>query len=485
MSRFIRAVGATTLLSLMICSFSACGGGGGGGGGDEDTTDELLRIVATDAPFPFEDVLSATVLVRRIEIRAGEAPFTTLIEYDPAKELDLTQLTNGTVDVLYEGSPPPGTYDAIRIIVEAKEITIMDGDTEKVFDDFKVPSGEQTGIKVFIDNDLVITGSLSRDLVLDFDLGQSFVVQGNPNTPAGIKGFHFKPVIRAINASTAGSLTFLVMSDAGTPGDTTDDIYLNGAAYDVADTSVDPAVIAASGSSGSRTTEPPQDGYVFHPAVMAGSYQLTVAFKDHDSHVQPLVLNAANLIDLGTITLAATSGMIEGIVTAEVTALDGTTIDSVVAGADAVAKPAGDPTTTSATDQTNSMGGYQLSPLVNGTYDVTVSKTGYTSATTQATPRVFGQVAVSVDLKLVPLTANVTGTVTDSGGSAVNGATVQALMEDQVVVTILTNASGVYTLTGLPTGTYTVKATGGGETGEADLEHVGGGSAATVNIATE
>ena len=42
--------------------------------------------------------------------------------------------------------------------------------------------------------------------MLDFDVSRSFVVQGNPSTPAGIKGFIFKPVIRAVNASATGSV---------------------------------------------------------------------------------------------------------------------------------------------------------------------------------------------------------------------------------------------------------------------------------------
>jgi hypothetical protein len=43
-------------------------------------------------------------------------------------------------------------------------------------------------------------------MILDFNLSNSFVLQGNMNSPAGIKGFIFKPVIRAVNNSVAGRL---------------------------------------------------------------------------------------------------------------------------------------------------------------------------------------------------------------------------------------------------------------------------------------
>jgi len=287
----------------------ACGGGGGGSGGSGE--EEVgLRLVATDAPFPFDDVLSATVVVQRIEIRPSGGAFETLIEFPGGKELDLVQLRNGTVDVLYEGNPGPGDYDAFRIIVEAKLISIVDGVGQKDFTDFKVPSGEQTGVKVFLDEPISVGTSLTKDLVLDFDLSRSFIVQGNPATPAGIKGFHFKPVVRAINASTAGSLTFLVKSDNGTPGDTEDDFFVNDADYQVLDIANSPPTVVAAGATGTDPDDPTVDGFALHPAIPAGDFDLQVSVANHDMHSQPVTITVANLTDLGEITLATTPGMV-------------------------------------------------------------------------------------------------------------------------------------------------------------------------------
>ncbi|MCK5441481.1 MAG: carboxypeptidase regulatory-like domain-containing protein, partial [Maribacter sp.] len=76
--------------------------------------------------------------------------------------------------------------------------------------DLTVPSGEQTGIKVFIKPGLVVEGGLTADLLLDFDVSKSFVPKGNINDFAGITGFNFKPVIKASNKSTAGTLSGVV-----------------------------------------------------------------------------------------------------------------------------------------------------------------------------------------------------------------------------------------------------------------------------------
>jgi hypothetical protein len=46
---------------------------------------------------------------------------------------------------------------------------------------------------------------------------KSFILKGNIYTPAGIKGFNFKPVIRAVNNSTAGSVEGVVIDADSEP----------------------------------------------------------------------------------------------------------------------------------------------------------------------------------------------------------------------------------------------------------------------------
>jgi len=92
------------------------------------------------------------------------------------------------------------------------EIELADG---QIFN-MKIPSGPQSGIKIFIRPMIEIAGGLTSELLLDFDLARSFVVQGNPRTASGIKGFHFKPVIRATNFSTAGRIVGFVSDTTST-----------------------------------------------------------------------------------------------------------------------------------------------------------------------------------------------------------------------------------------------------------------------------
>jgi hypothetical protein len=173
-----------------------------------------LVIKVTDAPFPFDMVESATVTITKVEIRrVGDGipdgnPFMTVCE--DTVVFDLLELRNGVVEELVDLEVPEGSYDLVRLYVEDAGLKVRDGGDFKV----KVPSGQQTGIKIFINPYLEVEGGLTSELLLDFDLSKSFVVQGNPFTPAGIKGFIFTPVIRAVNNTMAGRITGHVVDTA-------------------------------------------------------------------------------------------------------------------------------------------------------------------------------------------------------------------------------------------------------------------------------
>ncbi len=176
-----------------------------------------LTVRLTDAPFPFDLVAEANVTIFKIEARGSIVPDATTMEdsetandgkhfvvlSEDEMQVNLLDLSNGITKTLVDMDVPAGSYDQIRIYVKGVNVVMNDGTQY----DLKVPSGEQTGIKVFIDPALEVNGQISGDVLLDFDVSRSFVVKGNMDTPAGIKGFNFKPVIRASNETTAGTIT--------------------------------------------------------------------------------------------------------------------------------------------------------------------------------------------------------------------------------------------------------------------------------------
>jgi len=201
------------MLTLSIAFFIGC---------ERVTTDisandsGTLVVKITDDPFPIGLVVRADIHIVKIDIRAkigdgsDSTSFITVMEGDTV--FNLLELRNGVTSDFPELELPVGNYDLVRVYVDRAELELTDS---RVFN-MKVPSGPQTGIKIFINPAIEIAGGLTSELLLDFDLTKSFIVQGNPETAAGIKGFHSKPVIRASNLSTAGRIVGSVSDTSAT-----------------------------------------------------------------------------------------------------------------------------------------------------------------------------------------------------------------------------------------------------------------------------
>jgi len=185
-----------------------------------------LSIKLTDAPFPHDLVAEANVTIFKIDARYkgdvemddsdtedngssvesddDNSSFVVLMENEV--RVNLLDLTNGITENLLDKDVPVGSYDLVRVYVTGVNVVLTNGTTY----DLKVPSGSQSGIKIFIAPELVVSGGLSADLLLDFDVSRSFVAKGGTKDLASITGFNFKPVIKASNLSTAGTLAGII-----------------------------------------------------------------------------------------------------------------------------------------------------------------------------------------------------------------------------------------------------------------------------------
>jgi hypothetical protein len=149
-----------------------------------------LTVLLTDAPFPFDLVSEANVTIGRVDI-VGESGVQTILEEE--RIFNLLDLQNGVTAVLAEAALPPGRYPQLRLIVSSASVLLMDG---RSFDLF-VPSGSQTGLKILL-ADFEVAADGATTLTLDFDVSDSFIVQGNAETAAGIRGFIFRPVVKPL-----------------------------------------------------------------------------------------------------------------------------------------------------------------------------------------------------------------------------------------------------------------------------------------------
>jgi len=171
---------------------------------DNDNGKGTVKILLTDAPFPGDQVAEANITVDKIEIRmTGEnASFIVLSEEEST--FNLLDLRNGITAELAEMELESGVYDEIRLHIVDANVVLKD-EVASAFS-LKIPSGTSSGLKIKIKNGLVVSEGSLASVLLDFDVSQSFVVQGNPKSPKGITGFIFKPVIRAVVEAESGMI---------------------------------------------------------------------------------------------------------------------------------------------------------------------------------------------------------------------------------------------------------------------------------------
>jgi hypothetical protein len=272
MNRYL-GIGATALgatLGVSACSESDGVGVGG-------TTQ--LTVLLTDAPTDYIDAAMVDI-GEVVLVPTDGGAHITLSEDGTDGPVDLLELQNAATAVLAEAEIEAGSYSQLRLIVESASVTLADGYT---FPDgssekpLTVPSGAQTGIKLLLragdgdeeDRPLEIpAGDLV--LVVDFDVSQSFVIQGNPETPAGIKGMLFKPTLRVIVLDVAGSL-------AGTVSTELDSTLVD--SLEVTAEPTDEGLLEAYQTQ-TATTRTGADGTYTLPFIVPGEYVVRVTPPD-------------------------------------------------------------------------------------------------------------------------------------------------------------------------------------------------------------
>jgi hypothetical protein len=205
-----------TILPVLLGAFAlgACDDPTGGG--------ELARLSVELTDAPSEYVAAANVDIGRIEIIPADGPPQVVVE--DAGSYDLLTLQNGVTAALGSIDIEAGTYLELRMVVESAAITLVDGYTFNDGSQTKsvaVPSGAQTGIKIRLSSADGERGAGvdirpgETVLVVDFDVSQNFVMQGDPDTAAGIQDFLFTPLLRAVVKDVAGSIAGTVTAPAG------------------------------------------------------------------------------------------------------------------------------------------------------------------------------------------------------------------------------------------------------------------------------
>ena len=167
-----------------------------------------IEVLLTDAPGDYLE--EAWICVAAVYLQGGDDegdPRTVLWEKDTDDQcFDLLQLQGVSVSLTGGlGDVPEGTYHQLRIVVESASVKLaaqytVSGGEEASTMELTVPSGAQTGIKVLLLGPVSADADETTRITVDANVEDNFHIQGNPESPAGIMGVLFTPVLVQVSA---------------------------------------------------------------------------------------------------------------------------------------------------------------------------------------------------------------------------------------------------------------------------------------------
>lgn len=164
----------------------------------------VVRVLLTDAPFPFDSVAAVNLYVDSIEAAAttdtGTADWVTVAA--PHRTFNLLDVQQGATTLVGQGQLSVGQYQAVRmtIDVDSSSIAWNNGGTA----DVDWPHPGRVTLYALVQPAFTV-GDVGADIVLDFDVGQSF-----PYNLFGNAHFAFVPWLRAVNSAETGAIEGVV-----------------------------------------------------------------------------------------------------------------------------------------------------------------------------------------------------------------------------------------------------------------------------------
>jgi hypothetical protein len=273
---------------------------------------------------------------------------------------------------------------------------------------------------------VALTPGASQTTSADSGGNYSFnnIKNGTYTVSASKLGYTFNPGFQqvTVNGALVPNVNFAATETVGIAG------TLKG----VSGNPISGATVSYNGGSQTASTDT-NGNYTL--SIPAGTYSVTAAASGFQSQTQQNITVSSATVTTVDFTLTASTGQITGTVTSSTGA--------AVSGASVTYS--GGSTTTAAN------GSYTVNNLLPGTYSVKASATGFQSQTQSVI--VTAGVATTADFTLAPL-GKISGTVLNSGGVAVSGATVSYSGGS-----IKTGTNGSYTFSNVVPGTYNITVT--------------------------
>jgi hypothetical protein len=184
------------LLGFVMASlaFTACKKSG-----DNAGSKTHMSVKMTDAPGAYDAVILS---VKEIVVLSGGGESHLAVNGNP---INILNFRLGKDTLLAAQDVPAGRLQEVRLVLnDSGNRVVVNG----VSYDLKTPSGQTSGVKLKVQDDL--KAGIAYTLLLDFDAAKSIVTTGNGK-------YILKPVIRAIPQEVSGAMVGVVVPAASSP----------------------------------------------------------------------------------------------------------------------------------------------------------------------------------------------------------------------------------------------------------------------------
>lgn len=238
-----------------------------------------LSLKLTDAPMHYDQFMSASVTIDKIEIgnSAHADSFMTLTN-TPMK-YNLLELVNGMTSTMATIEIPAGDYNLLRLYISSTEMVMTNGETfsynmdqdgysgSSMMQNGMMLNNQNRSIDIQLDHLLTISNGSMSEFLLDMDVDQSFMLEGvnYNNMMMGMTGFTFMPTMRFVDLSTSGTINGTVQDANENLPNATISLMLNGTLYTTTHSDENGHYAFIGIPEGMYTVEAELDGYMMNP----------------------------------------------------------------------------------------------------------------------------------------------------------------------------------------------------------------------------
>lgn len=260
-------------VALLIITATSCA--------NDNTTDPVgtLSLKLTDAPMHYDQFMSASVTIDKIEIGNSHDANSFITLTDAPMTYNLMALVNGMTSTMATVEIPVGDYDLMRLYISSTEMKMANGDSftynmhqegysgSGMMQNSMMLNNQNRSIDIQLDHLMTISNGSMSEFLLDIDVDQSFMLEGVTynNMMMGMTGFTFMPTMRFVDMANAGTINGTVQDVNGNLPNATISLMHNGTLYTTTHSDENGHYAFIGIPEGMYTVEAELEGYMMNP----------------------------------------------------------------------------------------------------------------------------------------------------------------------------------------------------------------------------